>query len=494
MTQTFASWKSLYLTAKLNPTDSSLTADRDIWIDAWCLFLKNDSQKEWISFTSVTASWSNYVYWGLTRWLSQTADPATAWTWLTWLANQECVLTAMHHQLFDKQQDNILPKAISFSGTTNSWLTVANLTTTQRLALTPANWMLVYDTTLWLFYQYTSSWWADVDTWTTTPNATTTVAWKVEIATTAQSKAGTDTGETWALLSALPSDIAANIQSWTFVYAVDAEANDTYVVTLIPALTAYTAWQRLTLKFTTANTGACTVNVNSLWAKAIKTRAWNDPQDWDIAAWSIRTLTYDWTNFVLDVNKATASEQWIVEMCTDAEALAWTDEERYINSKQAKDNYLNSRLISTQTWNVTISNSNVETTLYTATIPWNTLSTWNAVRMTISVSTSVLVSWTLSFKVYYWSDAVTLPATASVWSSTSGKIEAIVMWAWTTSSQEITWTYILFWNSVTNIWNWSIGGTQTSTWDLEFKVTATFSTANASNNITVTNCITEIIA
>ena len=106
--------------------------------------------------------------------------------------------------------------------------------------------------------------WESFDVGTPTPNASTTVAGKEEIATTAQSKAGTDTGETGAKLSVLPSDIAANTQSGTFVYAVDSGANDTYVVALTPALTAYTTGQKLTLKFATANTGACTVNVNSL--------------------------------------------------------------------------------------------------------------------------------------------------------------------------------------------------------------------------------------
>lgn len=44
--------------------------------------------------------------------------------------------------------------ALSFSGTTNSGIRTSNLTTAQRLALTPANGMIVYDTDLGEHYQY----------------------------------------------------------------------------------------------------------------------------------------------------------------------------------------------------------------------------------------------------------------------------------------------------------------------------------------------------
>jgi len=77
------------------------------------------------------------------------------------------------------------------------------------------------------------------------PNATTTTKGIVELATTAETKAGTNTGGTGASLVALPSDIASNIQTATFVYAADAGATDSYAITLAPALTAYTAGQSI---------------------------------------------------------------------------------------------------------------------------------------------------------------------------------------------------------------------------------------------------------
>lgn len=142
--------------------------------------------------------------------------------------------------------------------------------------------------------------WIDVGTWATFVNASTTVAGKVEIATTAQSIAGTDTGETGALLSVLPSDIAKNTQSSTFIYGTDVGGDDTYVVALTPVLSAYTTGQILTFKASTANTGACSVDFWP-WAKSIKTQDGNDPWNWEVRA-GVNIVQYDGTNFILHAN------------------------------------------------------------------------------------------------------------------------------------------------------------------------------------------------
>jgi hypothetical protein len=146
----------------------------------------------------------------------------------------------------------------------------------------------------------------------------------VEIATSAESIAGTDTGETGALNSVLPSDIAKNTQSCTFVYWTDVGWDDTYVVALTPTLTAYTAGQRLNFKPTTANTGACTVD---FWPSVlnIKTKDGNDPQSGVIRANVEVSGCYDGTNFVLDTEDfATTANKGTVELATDAEANTGT--------------------------------------------------------------------------------------------------------------------------------------------------------------------------
>jgi len=133
----------------------------------------------------------------------------------------------MHDQLPDKLENtaftgSVTATDISFTGTTTGGLKVKSLTTAQRLAITPANGQIVYDSTLGENYQYIAGAWSAISAGSTQPNASTTVAGKVEIATTAESLAGTDTGGTGALLSVLPSDIAKNQQSGTFSFGADA--------------------------------------------------------------------------------------------------------------------------------------------------------------------------------------------------------------------------------------------------------------------------------
>jgi hypothetical protein len=80
-------------------------------------------------------------------------------------------------------------------------------------------------------------------------------------------------------------------------YAADAGASDSYAITLEPAPTAYTTGQVVTFKANTANTGAATLNVNSLGAKTIKKNVNEDTATGDIIANQLVTVVYDGTNF-----------------------------------------------------------------------------------------------------------------------------------------------------------------------------------------------------
>src|SRR5262245_38816826 len=53
-------------------------------------------------------------------------------------------------------------------------------------------------------------------------------------------------------------------------YAADAGNNDTYAITLSPAAAGYVTGARYSFKANTLNTGAASLNVNSLGAKTIK--------------------------------------------------------------------------------------------------------------------------------------------------------------------------------------------------------------------------------
>lgn len=64
---------------------------------------------------------------------------------------------------------------------------------------------------------------------------------------------------------------AADVIDQDLVYYVDSGTADTYVITPSPAITAYEEGQKFVFRATNANTGASTLNVNSLGATAIQT-------------------------------------------------------------------------------------------------------------------------------------------------------------------------------------------------------------------------------
>ena len=93
--------------------------------------------------------------------------------------------------------------------------------------------------------------------------------------------------------------VASSVQGGAYNYAADAGASDTYVITLSPVPAAYTTGMIVTFKANTANTGASTLNVNSLGAKAIKRTGTTDTKTGDILANQLVTVVYDGTNLVL---------------------------------------------------------------------------------------------------------------------------------------------------------------------------------------------------
>lgn len=132
----------------------------------------------------------------------------------------------------------------------------------------------------------------DYEAGTNAPDASTTVKGKVELTTEAETIAGTDTARVIT-----PDGLAYTIQRGTMTYVADAEASDTYVIALVPALATYVIGQIISFKANTINTGACTININTLGAKTIKKYHDQDLANGDIEAGQIVTLVYDGTNF-----------------------------------------------------------------------------------------------------------------------------------------------------------------------------------------------------
>lgn len=95
------------------------------------------------------------------------------------------------------------------------------------------------------------------------------------------------------LSNLLPETIRQSVPQ----YADDTGGANTYVMTLAPAATAYTKGMVVRFKVGNANTGASTLNVNALGAKAIKTRSGGDPAANDLLVGQLVEAYYDGTNF-----------------------------------------------------------------------------------------------------------------------------------------------------------------------------------------------------
>lgn len=158
-----------------------------------------------------------------------------------------------------------------------AWIVSKSLTTAQRVALTWENWMIVYDTDFWVHYQYIGWAWSTFATWAVV-NATETEAGKVELPTDAEVTAKTATWATWASLTPTNAQIGKSVA----LKAVDATLAETDH-----------------LVFDNAGTD------NKMLVSVFR-----------------------------DQLAASTTAKGTVELATDAEALAWTDETRYINPKQ----------------------------------------------------------------------------------------------------------------------------------------------------------------
>lgn len=128
-----------------------------------------------------------------------------------------------------------------------------------------------------------------------------------------------------ATQKAVKAYVLANVNptgaSWN-EYAADAGSTDAYVISLT-GVSAYATGQTFKFKANTANTGACTLKVNSLSAITIKKDVTTDLATGDILANQDVVVIYDGTNMQMvsqrsglaedtDVTALTAAKQYIV--------------------------------------------------------------------------------------------------------------------------------------------------------------------------------------
>lgn len=103
-----------------------------------------------------------------------------------------------------------------------------------------------------------------------------------------------------AVASYVPAAFSSSgMVSTAYNYAADTASDDDYLIALDPAPAAYTTGMMIVFKAVTANTGACTVNVNSLGAKNLLMLHDQTPANSYIEAGSIVMAVYDGTSFQL---------------------------------------------------------------------------------------------------------------------------------------------------------------------------------------------------
>lgn len=118
--------------------------------------------------------------------------------------------------------------ALGFSGTTHAGIKPVSLTTVQRVALslTGADTAIVYDSTIGEYYAWQGAAWSPIQSGSTQPNASETVAGKVEMATLAEQGAHTETGGTGALLALQSKNTIKAAATYTPAYLTGGTSAD----------------------------------------------------------------------------------------------------------------------------------------------------------------------------------------------------------------------------------------------------------------------------
>lgn len=322
----FESGKRTTLAKPVSPWDTIIYLASAPAVTIGRLYIKNDAQEERIAYTWVSG---NSVT-GCSRGLSKTADPLSSWTWLTRVAWCVVKLVLMHDQIADKSVANTrtwnqtitgdlsvggnatitwttTAKWITFSGTDNYGLRLKSLTTTQRNALTPTAWDVIYNSTTGTVQTYYGGTWNDNGT-STTPNASDTVTGKVRLSDLAQAIAGTDT-EWWDPLVIIPSVLKSITDGILApLYFGDWADGDVTISSGTTTLTRDMYYNNLTItspwvlnpngyrvfvKWTIAGTGTINRNGNNWWN-------WSNG-----VAWAAATTLNQWS-----LNAEIASVAW----------------------------------------------------------------------------------------------------------------------------------------------------------------------------------------
>ena len=189
------------------------------------------------------------------------------------------------------------------------WAVMKSLTTAQRTGLTATNWMIVYDTTIGELYQYIGWAWSAISAWSTQPNASETVAGKVELPTDAEVTAKTATGWTWASLTPTNAQIGKSVA----LKAVDATLAET---DHLPFDNAWTDNKMLVSVFRDQLAASETAKGTAEIATQTEADAWVDdaryltPLKWKLALWLLEAWT-DNTYLEANTERTSSSDSFV---------------------------------------------------------------------------------------------------------------------------------------------------------------------------------------
>ncbi len=243
---------------------------------------------------------------------------------------------------------------------------------------------------------------------------------------------------TAAQYNVLREDIARNGGD----YATAGGTADALTLSIDAEYDSYVAGDRVKLKAASNNTGAATINVNSLGVKSVKDVAGNALQAKAIRANQIIELVYDGTDFLLISASFIGTAKGSIEAYSGDGAkveLPAGNDGQVVGYDSAETSGLKAisvgSLVHSDYTQAITTNNGSDVTLISWTVPGGTLGTSNALRLTAYCSDIDGGGSSHQFKLKYGSTVIATGTTTSNLNS-KGKIEAILEANGSTSAQK----------------------------------------------------------
>lgn len=279
-------------------------------------------------------------------------------------------------------------------------------------------------------------------------------------------------------------------------YEVAGGTGDVITLSIDAQYVAYAGGDKIRFQASAVNTGAVTINVNSLGAKTVLKHNDQALEAGDIENGQEIELIYDGTNFQMISPSGNFISSADKETLTDGSDAA---------SLHSHSN--SSSLISFNSSQSTVNSTAAETSIKSVIIPANTLGTGSGLRFSLYVSSFTMdASNNAKFIVKYGStDVATFTLTENVGApiaSLQGVIEGTIFATGATNTQQGVIRTLLLINQATGNQNFAqdaVNGnafgtsTEDSTGDLTLDIRIDFNNSSASNLITVENLIVESI-